>query len=35
MTENLPIIVFDFKTPGNIQRVVNGERIGTLISNEK
>ncbi len=34
MTENLPVIVFDFKTPGNIRRVVAGERIGTLISNE-
>jgi uridylate kinase len=34
MTENLPVIVFDFKTSGNIRRVVAGERIGTLISNE-
>jgi len=34
MTENLPIIVFNFKTPGNIRRVVAGEQIGTLISND-
>jgi len=34
MTENLPVVVFDFKTHGNIRRVVAGERIGTLISNE-
>ena len=27
----MPILVFDFKTAGNIRRVVNGEPIGTLI----
>lgn len=27
----LPIVVFDFKAPGNIQRVVNGEPLGTLV----
>ena len=32
MERSLPVIVFDFKTPGNIGRVVNGERIGTLIA---
>ena len=30
--QNLPIIVFDFKTQGNIRRVVAGERIGTVIT---
>ena len=33
MEHNLPVVVFDFKTPGNIQRVVAGERIGTLVTN--
>jgi len=28
---NLPIVVFDLTKPGNIQRVVNGEAIGTRI----
>jgi uridylate kinase len=28
----IPIIVFDFRTPGNIRRVIEGERLGTLIS---
>jgi len=32
MQNNLPIIVFDFRTSGNIRRVVAGERIGTLIT---
>ncbi len=27
----IPVIVFDFKKPGNIARVVRGERIGTLL----
>ena len=33
MEHNLPVVVFDFKTPGNIRRVVAGERIGTLVTN--
>ena len=33
MEHRLPVVVFDFKTPGNIQRVVAGERIGTLVTN--
>ena len=33
MEHNLPVIVFDFKTAGNIRRVVAGESIGTLITN--
>jgi uridylate kinase len=32
MERNLPICVFDFKTKGNIKRVVSGERIGTWVS---
>ena len=33
MENSIPIIVFDFFKGGNIQRVLAGERIGTLISN--
>jgi uridylate kinase len=33
MENDLPVIVFDFKTPGNIQRVAAGEQVGTLIAN--
>lgn len=32
MEHGLPVCVFDFKRPGNIRRVVAGERIGTLVS---
>jgi len=28
----LPIIVFDMNTPGNLLKVVTGEKIGTLVS---
>jgi uridylate kinase len=28
---NLPIIVFDMNEPGNLQRVVMGEKVGTLV----
>ena len=31
MDNNLPIVVFDMSTPGNIRRVVWGESIGTLV----
>ena len=31
MENALPIIVFDFRDPGNIRRAVSGERIGTLV----
>ncbi|MDY0301658.1 MAG: UMP kinase [Trichlorobacter sp.] len=31
MDNNLPIIVFDLTTPGNIKRVINGEAIGTIV----
>jgi len=33
MEHDLPVIVFDFKVPGNIARVVGGAQIGTLIHN--
>jgi len=31
MDNNLPIIVFDLGTPGNIKRAVDGQRIGTIV----
>ncbi len=31
MDNNMPIIVFNLTVPGNIRRVVTGERIGTLV----
>lgn len=30
---NLPIIVFDMNTPGNLQKVLLGEAVGTLVDN--
>lgn len=32
MDNNLPIIVFSVKEPGNLLKVVSGEKIGTLVS---
>jgi uridylate kinase len=32
MDNNLPIIVFDMKTEGNIVRIAKGEKVGTLVS---
>ena len=32
MEHDLPLCVFDYKTAGNIRRVVAGERIGTLVT---
>jgi uridylate kinase len=32
MDNNIPIIVFDITKPGNINKALSGERIGTLIS---
>jgi uridylate kinase len=34
MDNNLPIIVFDLLTQGNINRAVRGERIGTLVTTD-
>ncbi|MEY3436543.1 MAG: UMP kinase [Sphingobacteriales bacterium] len=31
MENNLPIIVFDINEPGNLKRVVMGEKVGTLV----
>ena len=31
---NIPLLVFDFKIPGNIRKVIEGEPIGTLLTNE-
>ena len=28
---NLPIIVFDMNQPGNLMKVINGEKVGTLV----
>ena len=30
---NLPLIVFDMDTPGNLKKVMAGEKIGTFVSN--
>jgi uridylate kinase len=32
MENNLPIVVFDINKPGNLLRVVTGDRVGTLVS---
>lgn len=29
---NLPIVVFDMNTPGNLKKIVSGENIGTVVS---
>lgn len=31
--QSLPVLVFDFKKPGNIRRVISGASVGTLIHN--
>jgi uridylate kinase len=33
MEHNLPVQVFNFRTPGNVARAVQGEPIGTLVRN--
>ena len=30
---NLPIVVFDMDTVGNLKKVISGEEIGTLVHN--
>jgi len=30
---NLPIIVFDMDTPGNLQKLISGEQVGTIVRN--
>jgi uridylate kinase len=34
MEHNMPILVFNFRKEGNIQRAVRGEKIGTRIGNK-
>ena len=31
---DLPIVVFDMDTAGNLQRVLDGEPIGTVVKNQ-
>ena len=31
---DLPIVVFDMDTPGNLQKVIAGEPIGTVVKND-
>ncbi len=31
MDNRMPVMVFNFDTPGNLQRVVSGEKIGTIV----
>jgi uridylate kinase len=35
MDNDLPIVVFNMRTPGNIMRVVTGEAVGTRVCNQK
>ena len=30
---NLPIIVFDMDTPGNLRKLISGDKIGTIVNN--
>jgi uridylate kinase len=30
---NLPIIVFDMDTPGNFKKIMNGDKVGTIVKN--
>jgi uridylate kinase len=35
MEHNMPILVFNFRTDGNILRAVSGEKVGTIISSRR
>lgn len=35
MDNNMPLVVFNLNTPGNLKRVVLGEPIGTTVTGEK
>ena len=35
MEHELPVVVFNFKTHGNIAKVISGEQIGTLVTNSE
>jgi uridylate kinase len=30
---DLPIIIFDMDTPGNLIKVMNGDQVGTIVRN--
>lgn len=32
MEHNLPVVVFDYREPGNITRVIRGDDVGTLVT---
>lgn len=34
MDNNIPIVVFGLDAPGNIKKVINGDKIGTLVSGD-
>jgi len=34
MENNLPIVVFNLKKPGNIKRVISGEKVGTIVNGD-
>lgn len=34
MENNLPIVVFDMDTPGNLAKIVGGDTIGTVVTNK-
>jgi uridylate kinase len=31
MEHNIPIVVFNYQKPGNIERVIAGEKVGTRV----
>ena len=35
MEHDLPILVFNYRKEGNIERAVQGEKVGTLISSQE
>jgi uridylate kinase len=35
MDNNLPIVIFNIKTRGNISRIVKGENVGTMVRGEE
>ena len=35
MDNNMPLVVFNLNTPGNLKRAVLGENIGTTVTGEK
>jgi len=35
MDNNLPIVVFNLKKPGNINRVISGKKVGTIVRGKK